>query len=87
MMPDLINGLFELGGGFLIWLSVLKLHRDKVVRGVHWAPVLFFASWSIWNLYFYPSLGQWWSFAAGINVGIANFVWAYQIVRYWGKEK
>lgn len=82
MSPDLINGLFELVGGCLLWRNVLQLHRDKVVRGVHWAPTLFFASWGYWNCFFYPHLDQWWSFVGGLNIVIPNTVWFLQMVHY-----
>jgi hypothetical protein len=58
-LPDIINGSYEVLGGFMIWLSIRKLFHDKMVRGVHWAPMLFFATWGLWNLYYYPYLGQW----------------------------
>lgn len=87
MSLDLINGLFELGGAILLWLNVMRLRRDKCVRGVHPAPTAFFACWAIWNLWFYPSLGQWWSFYAGIGVGIVNFIWLTQMLYYAHHEK
>lgn len=82
MSLDIINGLFELGGAILLWLNVVRLHRDKLVRGVHPVPTAFFACWSVWNLWFYPSLGQWWSFAAGIGVGVVNIIWLVQMLWY-----
>lgn len=86
MSPDIINGIFELGGGMLMWLSIMKLHKDKIVKGVHWAPVMFFALWGFWNLYFYPSLNQWYSFVAGIILVTTNTVWVLQLMYYLHKE-
>ncbi len=80
--PDLVNGAFELLGSAFILLSVRKLYQDKLVRGVHWMGVAFFASWGYWNLYFYPYLDQWVSFAGGLAIVAANTVWLGQMVYY-----
>ena len=42
--PDIINGVFESAGGFFIALSVFKLARERVVRGVSLIHVGFFTS-------------------------------------------
>lgn len=82
MSPDIMNGVFELCGGFVILLSIFKLHRDKIVRGVSWLQVCFFAAWGAWNLFYYPSLDQWFSFAGGVLVFTTNAIWAGQLI-YW----
>ena len=87
MTPDVVNGLFETGGGILITLSILRLHKDKSVRGVHWAPVMFFALWGYWNLFYYPHLEQWVSFVGGTLVVTANTVWLGQMIYYIRKEQ
>lgn len=87
MSPDIGNALFEFFGGILIWLSVRKLHQDKQVKGVHWAPITFFCLWGYWNLFYYAHLDQWYSWAAGINVTFANTVWVGQMIYYAVKEK
>jgi len=83
---DLINGLFELIGGSLLWMNVAKLHRDKTVQGVALIPTAFFAAWGYWNLYFYPKVGAWLSFLGGLNIVIANTVWVAQMAYYRNKE-
>ena len=42
---DLINGLFELSGGFFLWLNVYKLYQAKCVRGVSVVCSIFFLIW------------------------------------------
>lgn len=85
--PDMINGTFEFAGGLAILLSVFKLSRDKIVRGVSWPHVLFFTGWGAWNLYFYPHLDQWFSFAGGVFIVLVNTTWVCQII-YWNwKER
>jgi hypothetical protein len=80
--PDLINGLFEFFGSGMLWRNVYQLHKDKEVKGVHWGPTAFFWSWGLWNMYFYPHLDQWWSFAGGVSIVAANGVWLAQMLRY-----
>ncbi len=79
---DAINGLFELAGGFAILLSVIKLHQDKLVRGVSWPHVAFFAFWGLWNLFYYPSLDQWFSFAGGLWLMAVNLFYVCQLIHY-----
>lgn len=82
MSPDLFNGLFEFGGSIMLWRNVYQLYKDKMVRGVHWGPTLFFFTWGLWNLFYYPHLDQWWSFAGGLSIVTANGVWAFQMLKY-----
>lgn len=87
MNADLINGLFEVFGGAFIFLSIRRLHREKIVRGVSLVHVMFFTLWGAWNLYYYPSLDQWFSFVGGVAVSIANVTWFGQIIYYSIAEK
>ncbi|MFI5397629.1 MAG: hypothetical protein ACHQ9S_18990 [Candidatus Binatia bacterium] len=80
--PDLINGLFELVGGFALWANVKRIRADKQCRRVNWQVTLFFTSWGFWNLFYYPSLNQWASFTGGLNIVAANFVWLGYAVKY-----
>lgn len=86
-LPDIINGLFESVGGLFILLSVLNLHRAKVVRGVSGIHVGFFSAWGYWNLFYYPHLDQWFSFAGGLGIVIINTVWLGQVWYYLRKER
>lgn len=82
MVADAVNGIFELVGGLMIWLNVLRLYRDKRVAGVCVPVTVFFFAWGVWNLFFYPHLGQWVSFAGGLFIVAANAVWVALAVRY-----
>ena len=81
-MNDLGNGLFECLGGFFIMLSIIKLYREKKVAGISWLHVGFFAAWGWWNLYFYPSVGCWFSTVGGIGVVVTNSVYLAMILHY-----
>jgi hypothetical protein len=52
------------------------------VRGVHWSTPTFFWSWGFWNVFYYPSLDQWFSFGAGLLVLFANTAWLYCVLKY-----
>lgn len=85
--PDLINGFFETSGSVFVLMSIWKLHKEKTVRGAHWATILFFTSWGFWNIYYYPHLEQWASFAGGLLLAFCNAVLLSQMLYYNYKEK
>jgi len=80
--PDLINGTFELLGGYALWRNVRQLYQDKEHRGVTTGATAFFMSWGYWNLYYYPHLDQWWSFVGDLNIVAANTVWLVLMIYY-----
>lgn len=79
---DVVNGMFESLGALFILPSILKLHREREVRGVSWIHAGFFTAWGAWNLVYYPSLGQWLSFAGGVALVCMNAVWLGQLIYY-----
>lgn len=87
MTPDHFNGLFEFLGALMLSRNILQLYRDKLVRGVHWMPTLFFAAWGVWNLYYYPSLDQWASFFGGLAIVSVNLAWFGMMVYYKERER
>jgi len=87
MTPDVINGFFEFIGGCFLCLNVKNLYRDKKLQGVSWLPTVFMSSWGVWNLYYYPSLNQWWSFWGGLWIVSVNTVWLGMIYYYYIKRK
>jgi len=82
MTPDSINALFEFTGALLVLMNVRQLFIDKRLSGVHWYPTAFFSAWGVWNLYYYPALGQWLSFAGGVALVFANTLWVCLAVYY-----
>ena len=75
MSPDLINGIFEMGGALVLMLNVRRLWTQRTLRGVHWAPTAFFTSWGFWNLFYYPQLDQWFSFIGAVAIVTVNAAW------------
>lgn len=79
---DAINGAFEAFGALFVLNHCRVLHAHKSVRGVSVVSVVFFASWGVWNLWFYPSLGQWLSFLGGAGIVVANFIYVALLLHY-----
>ena len=82
LSADLVNGIFELVGGIIMFFNCRRLYRDKQVRGVMWQISAFYTVWGGWNLYYYPHLHQMLSFAGGILIVIANSIWIAQAIYY-----
>lgn len=74
-LPDIINGTFEGAGAAFILNHCRVLWHDKRVAGVSIVSTIFFAAWGGWNLFYYPHLGQWASFAGGVAIACANCLW------------
>lgn len=82
-VSDLINGAYEAFGGVMIILNVLRLVKDKSVKGVNVWTTVFFTSWGYWNAFwYYPHLHQWLSFTGGLVIVAANTVWVSLAVYY-----
>lgn len=85
--PDLVNAGLEAGASLFMLLNVRRLLRDKVVRGTDWRVMAFFTMWGGWNLFYYPVLGQWFSFYAGVSIAVANAVYLYLMLYYILQER
>jgi hypothetical protein len=85
MYLDCVNGLFESLGAFFTWRNAYSLYRDKEVRGVYWPTTAFFSAWGLWNLHYYPSLNQWFSFMGGAFLVGGNILWTILYLYYRGR--
>ena len=81
MTPDVINGLFEFVGGLCSWANVYKYMQDRKVAGVYWPSTVFYISWGLWNLYFYPALNQPWSFWGGVFLTLGSIAWLVLVLK------
>lgn len=86
MTPDQINGLFELTGAVLTAKNFLRVLEDKGHAGIYPPAVVFFTLWGLWNLFYYPSLGQAWSFFGGVILVISNLFWLGAMIYYGRRE-
>jgi hypothetical protein len=86
MNPDLINAAFEVLGAIVLLENVRAIRRDKRVLGMNPWVTVFFTSWGLWNLFYYPSLDQWASFSGGIALVLVNIVWLCHAWKYRRSE-
>lgn len=86
MTPDFINGCFEFFASIFIFIHCLKLQHDKLVRGVSIISTVFFLSWGFWNIFYYPKLGQMFSFYMGLLVCAVNMVYVGMMIYYVNLE-
>ncbi len=86
MSPDLINGLIEFPGSLFTWQNTVRVWKDRGYAGLYLPAIIFFMSWGAWNLYYYPSLGQWWSFLGGLSLVVANVSWVASMVWFGRKS-
>lgn len=84
LTPDQINGALEFGSALLMLMNVRRLTKDKRLAGISLVPTLFFDTWGFWNLYYYPALDQWWSFAGGACLVSVNVLWTGLAFYYGG---
>ena len=85
--PDVINGGIEFLASFMVLNHCRVLIRDKAVAGVSILSTACFALWGGWNLFYYPHLDQWWSFAGGIGVMLANTLYIVLLLKYRTKKR
>jgi hypothetical protein len=82
MLPDIINAGFEVFASVVSTLSLIAIYKAKRIVGVSPWPTVFFAVWGMWNLFYYPHLGQVWStLAAGGMLGV-NMIWLYMYYQF-----
>ena len=78
-------GIFAFVGGIFLFFNCLKLHKDKEIKGVSIVTSIFFFLWSVWNLYYFYELKQWFSLIGGIFMSITNGWWI--IIAIYFKKK
>lgn len=87
MIADFIMGLIQLVSAGFMGISVWQLYKAKLVRGISAITVSFWVAWGFWDLYYFPSLGQWWAFAGAVAVTLINMLYVYLIVTYNRRER
>jgi len=81
-IPDLINAIFQCSGTFFVILNIMKISKDKKVKGISWLSASFFTFWGIWNLYYFPLLNQTFSGFASLGMAISNMIYTIQLIYY-----
>lgn len=87
MSLDLVTSHFEVIAILVLLNNCKKLYEDKQVKGISVLSPLFYLSWSVWNLFYYYSLNQKFSFICGIGSVVANLVWISLMMYYIVRRK
>lgn len=82
---DLINAFFEGFASVAVLNHCRAILKDKRVAGTSIVSTVFFTSWGFWNMYYYHSLGQMFSWFAGFTVCFANCFYVYLLFKYKDK--
>lgn len=82
MNNDFVNGLFETTSGLFGLINIFRLVKDKELKGISWIPTFFFTIWGFWNVYYYPTLHQTFSFIGGIFISSVNIFWLILVFHY-----
>jgi len=82
VLPDLGNAAFEGFATVISMLNVWQILKDKEVKGVSAWPTIGFTMWGIWNLFYYPFLGQTYSAIAAGGMITVNATWLYLYWKY-----
>jgi len=80
--PDLINGTLEFVCSIMLWLDVRAVWRARGAAGVSIGARVFFWFWSVWNLWWYPHLGQYISAAGAVAVMLPQTLWLFLLVSF-----
>lgn len=82
MNPDIINGCFEFAGAFVVLNHIRVLLKERAVAGVSVLSTFLFNLWGMWNVFYYPYLGQTVSFYGGLSLAIINAYYVYLLMRF-----
>ena len=84
---DSINSVFEVAGTIFYYFSIIKILKDKCVRGISMMICVFFWVWAVWNCLYLYSLHQRFSFCWSITYAIANSAWLVLAFYYYFVDK
>ena len=84
---DVINSVFFFTSSSVVWLNVIRLFKDKGIKGVRLIPGFFFSLSTIWGIYYYYELDQPWSVLGMVLMATANTSWIVLAIYYTIKEK
>lgn len=87
-MYDQINSGFIFVAGIFYVLNLLKLIKDKDIKGISKLSIVFFSIWNIWTLFFFLMVTEfWWTIGAYIIVTVLNVVYIILMIKYGRKKR
>ena len=83
---DQINSGFVAIAALFYVMNLLKLIKDKEVKGISKISIAFFSIWNVWTLFFFIAVSEyWWTIGAYVMVSILNIVYITLMIKY-GRE-
>ncbi len=84
---DQINSGFVLMAALFYVLNLLKLMKDKEIKGISKISIGFFSLWNVWTLFFFIKVSEyWWTIGAYIIVTILNIAYITLMIKYGLKK-
>jgi hypothetical protein len=81
-MLDKTNASIEIVCAFLVWSNVLKIRRDKEVKGVDWRTSAFYACVGLWYVNYYAQMKQPFSLIAQMVFVLGSWTWVAHAIYY-----
>ena len=84
---DQINSGFVLMAALFYVLNLLKLMKDKEIKGISKISIGFFSLWNVWTLFFFIKVSEyWWTIGAYVVVAILNVAYITLMIKYGLKK-
>ncbi|MCX6159238.1 MAG: hypothetical protein NTY74_14755 [Ignavibacteriae bacterium] len=81
-MEDFINTLFQFFGSAAAMSNILKIRKDKQVKGISVWASLFFSMWGLWSLYYYNASEHSINFYYFALLSLLNIIWLVMAFYY-----
>lgn len=75
MNNDLIMAAFQVGSCLFLLLSVLTIFQDRELKGVSVWMIGYFTVWTIYGIWNWYRLDQFWSYTTSIAMSILYVIW------------
>lgn len=86
-MYDTVNSIFVFAASIFYILNLYKLYKDKQVKGISIASLVFFSCWNIWTLIFFLSTDYIYTTISYVLVSIINIIYLSLLYYYYKKNK
>jgi hypothetical protein len=82
MVPDFINACFLFTAAICCIFSIVKISKDKTIKGVSILQILHLWAWTTWGVFFYAYYQIYLSFWCSLILTITETIWVAQIFYY-----
>ena len=87
-MMDKINSTFLFAASLFYVLNLVKLRKDKEVKGYNLGSIVFFTTWNCWNVVFYfVETNMFWTKVSSMFVAVLNIVYLTLLFKYRRQKK